>query len=53
MNDAFPHWLKSTFEGRLWIAAERLLLPNEAAYLEHIDTLAEIHNLPVVCSNDV
>lgn len=53
VNDAFPHWLKSTFEGRLWIAAERLLLPNEAAYLEHIDTLAEIHNLPVVCSNDV
>ncbi|OEE80098.1 error-prone DNA polymerase, partial [Enterovibrio norvegicus FF-162] len=49
----FQYWVKQTFDGRLWIGAERLLLPDEARYLTLIDTLANTLDLPVVCTNDV
>ncbi|MFS1876497.1 error-prone DNA polymerase [Enterovibrio norvegicus] len=46
-------WLKKTFEGRLWIGAQRLLLPNEETYLNMVDTLADTLDVPVTCVNDV
>ncbi|WP_407334427.1 error-prone DNA polymerase [Enterovibrio sp. 27052020O] len=49
----FQYWLKKTFDGRLWIGAERLLLPDEAHYLTLLDTLANALDIPVVCTNDV
>ncbi|MDD1783191.1 error-prone DNA polymerase [Enterovibrio sp. ZSDZ35] len=47
------HSLKDRFEGRFWLGVERLLLPNEADYLAMIDALADVLDIPVVCSNDV
>ncbi|WP_028021767.1 error-prone DNA polymerase [Enterovibrio calviensis] len=50
---SFQHWLKNTFDGRLWIGAERLLLPDESRYLTLIETLAGSLALPIVCTNDI
>ncbi|MDD1795286.1 error-prone DNA polymerase [Enterovibrio sp. ZSDZ42] len=49
----FQHWLKNKFDERLWIGAERLLLPDESRYLTLIETLASSLALPIVCTNDI
>jgi error-prone DNA polymerase len=47
------HWFQDHFPGRVWIAAELFLAPDDVDYLDQLRTLGRRHGLPLVAAGDV
>jgi error-prone DNA polymerase len=47
------HWLKARFQGRMWIAAELLCGPDDAAWLAQLRALGAACDLPLTAAGDV
>lgn len=50
---AEAHWLAERFPGRLWIAAELLCGPDDAAYLARLQEIGRAVDIPLVAAGDV
>lgn len=52
-EEADARWLAERFPGRLWIAAELLCGPDDAAYLARLQAIGEAVDVPLVAAGDV
>ncbi|WP_115719111.1 error-prone DNA polymerase [Gallaecimonas mangrovi] len=52
-DTASANWLKAHFQGRLWLALGRYLLPEEDIKLERLTAFAQAQQLPVVAAPKV
>jgi len=50
---ADAHWLAERFPDRLWIAAELLCGPDDAAYLARLQEIGKSEGIPLVAAGDV